>query len=845
GFFLNTLALRVDLSGSPTVAELLARVKSRSLEAQQNQDIPFEQVVELVQPSRSRAHTPLLQVTLTWQNTPREELALAGLELGPVPGASAGAAKFDLSLGLSEVDGRIVGGLTYATSLFEPATMERYVTYLRRVLEGMVAGPEQRVERLALLPEEERVQVVEAWNATRAEYPAHLCVHQLFETQAERTPDAVAVVYEGEALTYSELNQRANRLAHYLAGRGVGPDVRVGLCLERSLEMVVGVLAVLKAGGAYVALDPEYPEDRLRHMLADSEPAVLLAHCVLAARFAGMHVPVVALDRDASSWATLPGTNPHHPTLGPDHLVYVIYTSGSTGRPKGVMNVHRNVVNRITGIQASWKLGAHESVLQNASLSFDVSAYEIFWPLMMGARVVMTRPEGHKDPDYLVQTIRRNGVGTASFVPSMLRIFLEHPEVESCTSLARVPCGGEALPGVLVQRFYQRLPNARLFNRYGPSEAATAVTECSRAADETRASVPIGRPMPNARVYVLDRAGEPVPPGVAGELYVGGAGVGRGYLARPELTAERFVADPFGGEPGARLYRTGDRARWLRDGRIEFLGRNDFQVKVRGFRVELEEIEARLREHPEVREAAVVAREDTPGDRRLVAYYVGVAGKVGVEALRAHLAERLPEYMVPAAYVALEGLPLTPSGKLDRDALPAPGGDAYARRSYEAPASATEGALAEIWSGVLDVERVGRWDHFFELGGHSLLAVRVISRVRQVLEVEVALSELFERPVLADFVLRLEAASRTELPPIVPADRSGRLALSFAQQRLWFLEQLGRMGSTYHVRRRLRLRGELDRLALVRALDRIVARHEALRTTFAVVQGEPEQRITP
>ncbi|HEX8697017.1 MAG TPA: amino acid adenylation domain-containing protein, partial [Longimicrobium sp.] len=775
GFFVNTLALRVDLSGSPTAAELLARVKARALEAQQNQDIPFEQVVERVRPARSLAHSPLFQVLFAWQSAPRDRLELPGLEPAPVPGAPPETAKFDLSLWLSEAGGRIAGRVEYATSLFERATVERFAGYLRRMLAAMAADEDRPVERLDLLPGAERRQVVEEWNRTAAEYPRGACVHELFEAQAARTPDAVALVFEDQALTYAELNARANRLAHHLRGIGVGPDARVGLCLERSLEMVVGLLGVLKAGGAYVALDPGYPEDRLRYMLADSRPAVLLARSPLAGRVAGAGVPVLALDADSGAWAGRPATDPERRGLTPEHLVYVIYTSGSTGRPKGVMNVHRNLVSRIAGIQDAWRLEAGEAVLQNASLSFDVSAYELFWPLMVGARVVMTRPDGHRDPAYLVETIRAHGIGTASFVPSMLQLFLEQPGVEGCSALRRVPCGGEALPAALVRRLAQRLPQARLYNRYGPSEAATAVTGCVSPAEEAKGSVPIGRPMPNARVYVLDPSGEPVPVGVPGELYIGGAGVARGYLDRPGLTAERFVADPFGAEPGARLYRTGDLARWLADGRLEFLGRNDFQVKVRGFRVEPGEVEARLAEHPGVREAVVVAREDAPGDRRLVAYCVAAGAGADAETLRAHLLARLPEYMVPAAYVALEAMPLTPNGKLDRGALPAPEGGAYARRGWEAPSGETEEALAALWSEVLGVERVGRHDHFFELGGHSLLASRLALRLRHDLEVDVGLRDIFERPVLAELAQRVLDAQLAQFDPAQLAGLAAQL----------------------------------------------------------------------
>ncbi|HEU0054567.1 MAG TPA: AMP-binding protein, partial [Longimicrobium sp.] len=439
GFFVNTLALRVDLSGAPTVAELLARVKERALSAQHHQDIPFEQVVERVDPARSLSHTPLFQAMFTWQDTQRGDgLSLPGLQVGRVGAESSLVqAKVDLSLTLRATEDRILGSVTYATALFERETVERWAGYLRRVLEEMAADEHRPVERLALLGAEERARVLDEWNRTETEYPREACVHQLFEAQAARTPDAEAVVWEGERLTYAGLNARANRLAHHLRALGVGPDVPVGICVERSLELLVSLLALLKAGGAYVALDPDLPDERLRTMLEDSRPAVLLAHASLSRRLSGMDVPVLAVDADAARWAALPETNPEGVGVGPDHLVYVIYTSGSTGRPKGVMNTHRNVVNRIAGIQHRWRLEPGESVLQVASLSFDVSAYELFWPLMLGARVVLTRPDGHRDPAYLVETIRRYQVGTASFVPSSLQVFLEQPGVEECASLVR------------------------------------------------------------------------------------------------------------------------------------------------------------------------------------------------------------------------------------------------------------------------------------------------------------------------------------------------------------------------------------------------------------------------
>ncbi|MBB4636050.1 non-ribosomal peptide synthetase [Longimicrobium terrae] len=842
GFFVNTLAVRMDLSGAPTVAQFLGRVKDRVLDAQQHQDIPFEQVVERVDPVRSLSHHPLFQALFAWQNTSQGDggPGLPGLSVKGMGGDRLTTAKLDLSLSMWESEDRIVGGITYATALFDRETVERYTGYLRRVLEQMAADDGQRVDQLTLMPAEERVRVLEEWNQTEADYAGPTCIHTLFEAQVARTPDAVAVTFVGEHLTYAELDQRANRLAHHLRSLGVGPEVRVGISLERGPEMMIGLLAILKAGGAYIPMDPSYPAERLAYMLEDSAPAVLLTNGPPAS-LPAERIPVVDL-ADTSPWAHLPGTAPVVADLTPDSPCYVIYTSGSTGRPKGVVNHHRSVANLLAWSQQRWQLQPGESVLQRISFSFDVSVRELFWPLTAGARIVMAGPGGHGDPDHVVDLIRREQIGTAH-LPGLLRAFVEHPEASSCTSLVRVMNGGEALAPSIARRFGELLPDAALYQMYGPTETTVASSGLRWTPEVEGTVAPIGQPIGNTKIYVLDGRGEPVPTGVAGEICIGGAGVARGYLDRPEATAERFTADPFSKEPGARLYRTGDAGRWRPDGTLEFLGRGDGQVKVRGYRIETGEIETRLTELPGVRAAVVVAREDTGGEKRLVAYVVG--DEVGADALRAHLAGSLPGYMVPAAYVRLEEFPLTPNGKVDRKALPAPEGEAYAARAYEPPAGDVEEILAGIWAEVLGVERVGRRDQFFNLGGHSLLAVQVISRVRQALGVKVALGELFTRPVLAEFARGLETSARAELPPIERADREGRLPLSFAQQRLWFLEQLGDLGSTYHMHARLRLRGELDRAAMVGALDGLVARHEALRTTFAEVDGLPEQRIAP
>ncbi|HEU4556219.1 MAG TPA: amino acid adenylation domain-containing protein, partial [Longimicrobium sp.] len=843
GFFVNNLALRVELSGAPTVAELLARVKERALGAQHHQDIPFEQVVELVDPVRSLSHTPVYQATFAWQSTPRGNLELPGLALGRGVEAldERITVNHDLGLALNEAGGRIVGGVMYATSLFERETVERWLGYLRRVLAAMVAGERQPVARLPMLPPRERAQVLEEWNRTEADYPGESCIHELFERQVERAPGATAVRFGDERVSYGELNARANRLAHHLRALGVGPEVRVALCVERGSEMVAAVLAVLKAGGAYVPLDSAYPHDRLAYMLADSAPAVVLTQGAVAESLAGVldglggGVPVLELDAAAPAWASQRETNPARGGLAPEHPAYVIYTSGSTGRPKGVLVPHRGVCNVAVAQQRAFGVGPDGRVLQFASLSFDAAASELFMALVSGAALCVAPREELLPGPGLLALLRRHAVTMVTLPPSALAAL----PVEDLPALRTLTVAGEALPAELAARWGAR---HRLLNLYGPTEATIWSTgaECTDPARKPD----IGGPIANVRAYVLDAGAEPLPVGVPGELYVGGAGVARGYLGRPGLTAERFVPDPFGREPGARLYRTGDVCRWLPKGRLEFLGRTDHQVKVRGFRIELGEVEARLREHPDVREAVVLAREDVPGERRLVAYWVG-GEEVEAEVLRSHLGERLPEHMVPAAFVRLDALPLTPNGKLDRKALSAPEDDSFARGAYEAPLGEMESALAEIWAEVLGLERVGRHDGFFELGGHSLLAVQVVSRVREALQVEVELGELFDQPVLADFARALETAARADLPPIERAGREGRLPLSFAQQRLWFLEQMGNLGSAYHISGSLRLRGDLDRAALVRSLDRIVARHEALRTSFAMADGEPVQQIAP
>jgi amino acid adenylation domain-containing protein len=683
-----------------------------------------------------------------------------------------------------------------------------------------------------------------AWNDTAVAYPLDLCVHALVEAQAERTPEAVAVEFGAGRLTYRALNRQANRLAHYLRRLGVGPEVLVGVCMERSLEMVVALLAVLKAGGAYVPVDPAYPAERMAYMLTDAQAPVLLTQARLVSRLPEAGARLLVLDGAGQPWAGESDANPDSGVTA-ENLAYVIYTSGSTGKPKGVMNEHRGIGNRLFWMQERYPLTPEDVVLQKTPYSFDVSVPEFFGTLLAGARLVMAEPGGHQDPAYLARVIQERGVTQCHFVPSMLQVFLDEPGLEeSCRSLRRVLASGEALSYELQERFFRRL-GADLLNLYGPTEAAVEVSYWPCRRGGIRRPVPIGYPVANVQLYVLDEAMQPVPVGETGELYIGGVAVARGYWRRPELTAERFVPNPLG--PG-RLYRTGDRARWLPEGAIEYLGRLDHQVKLRGLRIELGEIEAVLAQHPSVREAVVLAREDQPGNQRLVAYVVPTAGaQVTVSELRQFLRTQLPEYMVPTAFVTLPAMPLTTSGKVDRKALPAP--SAGRGGPFEAPLTPTEQALAEIWTGVLGLEQIGRNDNFFDLGGHSLLATQVFARVRNALGVDLAVPTLFEAPTVAALaekvVTAMQGQGGLQAQPLERLARTGPQPLSFAQQRLWLTEQLEPGNAAYHIPALLRLSGPLDRGALERALAEIIRRHETLRTVFLTVDGEPMQEVLP
>ena len=795
GFFVNTLVLRTELGGNPSFRELLGQVREVTLGAYAHQDLPFEMLVDELQPERNLSHSPLFQVMFVLQNMPMQPLTLPGLTLTPL-NTDSGTAKFDLTLFMVETDRGLRGTVEYNTGLFDATTISRMMGHFQTLLKSIVADPEQRICDLPLLPEAEQHQLLVEWNDTEMDYPQDRCIHELFEAQVERTPDAVAVVFPSTGpwpsghgkdrhLTYRELNRRANQLAHHLRGLGVGPEVRAGICAERSLEMVIGLYGILKAGGAYVPLDPTYPPARLAFMTADAQVPVLLtqerlvsmlpAHgaqaypepfvpgpkpLVLRPKDAGDQGPsrrVICLDTDWEAIAQQDTQNPVS-VVAANNLAYVIYTSGSTGKPKGAMNTHTGIRNRLLWMQEAYQLAETDRVMQKTPFSFDVSVWEFFWPLLTGACLVVARPEGHKDSAYLVRTIVEQGITTMHFVPSMLQVFVEEGGVEGCSSLKRVICSGEALPFNLQERFFARL-GAELHNLYGPTEAAVDVTFWPCEREGKRRTVPIGRPIANTQIYLLDAHLEPVPVGVSGELHIGGVGLARGYHNRHDLTAEKFIPDPFIAEPGARLYKTGDLARYLPDGNIEFQRRIDHQVKVRGFRIELGEIEATLGQHPAVRETVVLAREDEPGDlssplragKRLAAYVVPSDGQEpAVGELRHFLQERLPEYMVPSAFVTLEALPLTPNGKVDRRALPAPDGTRpELETAYVSPRSEAERTIAAIWEEVLRVEQVGVNDNFFDLGGHSLLVVQVHSRLMGTFKREFPMTDMFRHTTVA------------------------------------------------------------------------------------------------
>ncbi len=852
GFFLNTLVLRSDLSGDPSFREMLGRVRQTTLDAYGNQEIPVEMLLEALQPERQGDQNPLFQVMFILQNTPMPSLEFAGLKLRPMD-LDSGTAKFDLTLDLAEGPEGLKGWLEYSRDLFEAETIERLATHFQMLLADAVQHPERSISELELLASEERARVKE-WNRTERVYEGTPCIHELFEAQAARAPQQIAVISEQKSLTYEELNARANQLAHYLRRHGVGPEVLVGLMFERSTEMLVALLGVLKAGGAYVPFDPHYPAKRLALMLKDSGVAMLLTQQNLTQLLPEESVSVFCLDGEVESLAKESRENLSS-DVNSENLAYMIYTSGSTGRPKGVMVAHASLVNYVHTANAAYQVRTEDRVLQFASLSFDTSLEEIFPCLTSGATLVLRTEWMMATTETFLEYCAQQRI-TVLNLPTAYWHEMTRPAAEELklpASIRLVIIGGEK---ALLERFTlwrrQVGESVRLFNTYGPTEATIVATmqPTGELASDLE-DLPIGRPIANAQTYVLDAHLQPVPVGVVGELYIGGACLARGYHNSPDVTATRFVPDPFATEPGRRLYHTGDLASYSPDGVLHYEGRSDEQVKIRGFRIEIGEIEATLRQYPSISDAVVIVGERTPGDKHLIGYVtLNESATASVAELRSFVKDRLPDHMSPSWFVILDAFPLTTTGKLDKRALPAPNRNGNGVDTISAaPGNQIEELVAEIWVDVLELDRVGTTDNFFELGGHSLLATQVISRLRQAFDIEVPLRTLFESPTVKGMATSIEALIRggesLPKPPITRVSRDQDLPLSFAQERLWFLHQLDPDSAAYHVLRPLRITGPLDVELMERTLTEVMRRHEVYRTVYPAPFGRAVQFIQP
>ncbi|SFM76988.1 non-ribosomal peptide synthetase [Variovorax sp. OV329] len=854
GHCVNVLPIRIAVDPSLGMQALVQQSSTTLLDAFEHQTLTYGALLQRLQLKRDPSRPTLVSVMF---NLDRESVVAEGAFPGLAVEVVANPRhfeNFELFLNCTPTAQGLRLECQYNTGLFDEVSVRRWLELFRTALARFAVQPTLAVTEAFALSETERT-VLAGFNDTAIAFPHEQLLHAPFEQWAADSPDLPALRFDGQSVSYAELNRHANRIAHRLIALGLRPDARVGLCAERSVEMVAALLGILKAGAAYVPLDPGYPADRLAYMLGDSAPAVLLTQSQLAGKIPAGEATVLLLD-DAAAWAGQPEHNPDAHALGlsASSLAYIIYTSGSTGLPKGVMNEHRGVVNRLTWAQRTYALGPGDKVLQKTPFSFDVSVWEFFWTLRVGAQLVVARPEGHKDPAYLTELLRSEGITTAHFVPSMLQAFLAQETLDILPALQRVLCSGEALPVPLVQRFHERLRGVELHNLYGPTEAAVDVTAWACQPGVYGRSIPIGRPVDNTRIHVLDAQLKPVPIGTPGEIHIGGVQVARGYLNRPELTAERFIADPFANEAGARLYKTGDLGRWQNDGSLEYLGRNDFQVKIRGFRIELGEVEARLGACAGVQDAVAVAREDTPGDTRLVAYVSArPSATLVVAQLRESLAAALPDYMVPTVFVVLPTLPLTTSGKVDRKALPAPDvqdmlGTAGPRVRVE-PANELQRQVLAQMEQALSLPGLSMDDDFFAVGGHSLLAARLIAALIRALDLKLPLAMLFEAPTalrLSQAIERIQSGGAAAgLEKIAHRADQRSAPLTPMQDRIRFMEELHPGRSVYNVPSGHRLRGPLDLKALEAALREMIRRQPSLRTVMDIdaETGQPLQRV--
>jgi amino acid adenylation domain-containing protein len=890
GFFVNSLVLRTDLSENPTFKGLLSRVRAACLGAYANQDLPFEKLVDELRPERGTTRNPLFQVMFVFRIPESPGPVLQGFQSEPMD-VDCGTAKFDLTLSLAERGDQLAGFFEYSTDLFDHSTIERMAGHFQILLEGIISDSDQPISNLPLLTEAEKHQLLVEWNDTAADYPKSTCIHELFEAQVERTPEAIAVQFEGKQLSYRELNSRANQLAHYLQGLGVGPEKLVGICVERSLEMVVGLLGILKAGGAYVPLDPGYPSERLEFMLRDAQVAVLLtqgkivddgrwriddggpgetiedggwtrkdgqAEIIEDGRWRmedrATQLSFVCIDRE---WDKIAQQSEEdlEKTATAQNLAYVIYTSGSTGTPKGVQIEHRSVINCLHSLGKRLGFTGRDVLLAVTPISFDIAGLELYQPLFGGGKLVVASREEVMDGRELLGRLTECSATVMQATPSTWRLLLDAGWKGA--PAFKILCGGETLSRGLAERL---LECGTLWNLYGPTE--TTIWSTVFKVEGGEGPVCIGRPVANTKVYILDSHLQPVPIGVHGEIYIGGDCLARGYLNRGELTTERFIRNPFSDDPDARLYRTGDRARYRPDGNIEFLGRLDNQVKIRGHRIELGEIESVLNQHPSVKEAVVVAFSDLKDETRetesgigklgkeLVAYIVSYEEQLKISELRNFLKQKVPDYMIPSAFVFLNALPLTPNGKVDRSKLPPPDDSRPSlEQGFVAPRSEIEEMVAQVWREVLKVEKVGVHDNFFDLGGHSLLATRVVARLRKYFNIDLSLRKLFELPTVAGLAEHIDFLRRNQggisVPPIVPVSRDRPLPLSFSQRRLWFLHKLDPGLTAYNIPARFMITGMLSIPTLEKALNEIIKRHEALRTRIIEIDGQPLQEILP
>ncbi|MCK4260161.1 MAG: amino acid adenylation domain-containing protein, partial [Halanaerobiales bacterium] len=853
GMFVNTLVMRNRPIGDKTFIEFLGDVKENTLLAFENQDYPFEMLVDKLN-LRSKNRNPLFDTMFVLQNAAKE-VEIDQLKFTPYTFENK-VARFDLTLACAETKNGIVMNIEYRTQLFQRETIAKFKDHFINLIKQIVYQSDQKIRDIEIISQSEKEQILNSFNARKLDYPKDKYIYHLFEEQVERTPDNIALIYKDDQLTYEELNNRSNQLARLLREKGIGPDQIVGIMLDRSFEMIIGIMGILKAGGAYLPIDPVYPEDRIAHMLNDSQAKVLLTqnHLIDGANRLDYAGEIIDLNDEDNYIGD--GSNLKNITR-PEDLAYIIYTSGSTGKPKGVMIEHKSIINRLSWMQSKYAIGDEDTILQKTPFTFDVSVWEFFWWFFNGSRIAILVPGGEKEPETIVNAILKYNVTTMHFVPSMLNAFLEYVEtkdvVDKLQSLSQVFASGEALTRQQVIKFNKYLNQTNkttLHNLYGPTEATVDVTYYDCPIKEMIDTVPIGKPIDNISIYIVDNYNNPVAVGVPGELCIAGVGVARGYLNRPELTEEKFVQNPF--ESGKRMYRTGDLARWLADGNIEYLGRIDNQVKIRGFRIELGEIENQLLKDERIKEAVVVDRIDEAGDKYLCAYItevrgqkseVGIDDKLAISDIRLSLAKELPDYMIPAHFVKLAELPKTTSGKVDRKALPKPDGSIGVGTEYVAPTNEIEEKLVAIWSEVLRIEKIGINDNFFELGGHSLKAMTVVSKVFKELNVEISLGQIFKTPTIKGLAELIKSAEESIYSEIEPVDFAEYYALSSAQKRLFLLNQIEDTNTSYNMPGAMLIEGDLDKERMESAFRDLIKRHEILRTSFELIQGEPVQRV--